>query len=64
LVADGGGVAATKESPGGVGGIEELRGPEEPKVEAFALRALVTSCILLNFSWLLIISARQTKQIT
>jgi hypothetical protein len=42
-----------------------LTGPEEPEAKAFpasfALRALVTSCILLNFSWLVIISAQQTK---
>jgi hypothetical protein len=65
LVADGEGVAATEEPPGGVGGIEELTGPEEHEAKAFpasfALRVLVTSCILLNFSWLLIISAQQTK---
>jgi hypothetical protein len=65
LVADGGGVAAIEEPPGGVGGIEELTGPEELEAREFpaslARRALVTSCILLNFSWLLIVSAQQTK---
>jgi hypothetical protein len=42
-----------------------LTGPEEPEAKvfpaSFALRALVTSCILLNFSWLVIISAQQIK---
>jgi hypothetical protein len=65
LVADGEGVAAAEEPPGGVGGREELAGPEELEARAFpaslALRVLVTSCILLNISWLLIISAQQIK---
>jgi hypothetical protein len=65
VVAEGGGVVAAEEPPGGVGGIEEVTGPEELEAKvfpaSFALRALVTSCILLNFSWLVIISAQQTK---
>jgi hypothetical protein len=43
--------------------MEELEGPEELETKrfpaSFALRALVTSYILLNFSWLLIISAQK-----
>jgi hypothetical protein len=51
LVVEGGGVGVPT---GGVGGIEELAGPDELETKAFpayfALQALVTSCILLNFS--------------
>jgi hypothetical protein len=54
-----------EEPTGGVGGIEELAGPEELETKrfsaSFAFQALVTSCILLNFSWLLIISAQKTN---
>jgi hypothetical protein len=59
------GVTTTEEPPGASGRVEELTGAEEPEANAFAaswaFRARVTSCIFLNFSWLLIISAKQTE---
>jgi hypothetical protein len=52
-----------EEPIGGVGRMEELAGPEELETTmfpaSFDFRALVTSCIFLNFSWLLIISAQE-----
>jgi hypothetical protein len=52
-----------EEPTGGVGKMEELAGPEELETTmfpaSFDFRALVTSCIFLNFSWLLIISAQE-----
>jgi hypothetical protein len=65
LVVDGIGVTTTEEPSGAVGRIEELTGVEELEANTFpaslALRARVASCIFLNFSWLLIISAKQTE---
>jgi hypothetical protein len=65
LVVEGVGVATIGESPAGVARAEDLAGAKELEANnlpaSLAFRARVASCIVLNLSWLLIISAKQER---